>query len=417
MPRRLDELLAVVVTHREAPLEVIGRLEGLKGEAYNRLSSHAYELVVLATCNRFEVYALPREGFLEAAKGLLGDAWRYARLLRGLEAARHLFRVAAGLESAILGENEILGQVAAAYEEARARRSVGKYLGLLFSHAVRVGKLVRSRTGISKGNVGAPGAAVKLASRLAGGLDGRVVVIVGAGEAASIMASLVASEARPARLVVVNRTVERARELAERVGGEWYGLDVLPRLLGEADVVLAAVSAQKPIISRDVLEEAVRGRGRLVIVDISNIPVVEQPVPEGVVYAGLAEVRRVVEEVIEARRREVPKAEAIVEEQLQVFRKLWLRRGADEALAEIMMYAERVVEEEVEELVSRLRGLGVNGAALLVARSFAQSLTKKLLRPLIVYAHEAALHGEIERLNPLVEKFRSELEKRMGRKQ
>jgi glutamyl-tRNA reductase len=416
MPRRLEELLAVTVTHRDAPLEVIGRLEGLKGEAYNALGGSAEELVILATCNRFEVYAIPRSGFLEAVRRFLGSFWPYARVLHGLEAARHLFRVAAGLESAILGENEILGQVAEALEEARARRTVGKYLTLLFTQAVRTGKLVRSRTRISEGNVGAPGAAVKLASRLSGGLDGRVVLVIGAGEAATVMAKLLHSEHKPSRIIIVNRTVERARQLAGEVGGEGYGLDRLPELLREADVVLAAVTAGKPIVAREVLEEAVRSRGRLVIVDISNIPVVEQPLPEGVVYAGLADVQRVVEEVIEARRREVPKAERIVEEQLRIFRKLWLRRGADEALAEIMSYAERVAEEEVEELVSRLRGLGVDGAALLVARSFAQSLTKKLLRPLILYAHEAALRGELDKLNSIVEKFRAELRKKLQSK-
>jgi len=275
---------------------------------------------------------------------------------------------------------------------------------------------VRSRTRISQGNVGAPGAAVRLAGELAGGLRGKTVLVVGAGEAASIMASLAGGEGGAGRILVANRTLERAVALAERVGGEAYGLDNLPRLLREADVVLAAVTVEEPVITRAMLEEAVKARGRLVIVDISNPPAVEQPVPEGVVYAGLDDVKRAIEEVLEARRREVPKAEAIVEEQLQVFRKLWLRRGADEALAEIMAYAERVVEEEVEELVSRLRGLGVDGAALLVARSFAQSLTKKLLRPLILYAHEAAVNGDVARLEGIVEKFRRELEKRLGRR-
>jgi glutamyl-tRNA reductase len=416
MARRLEDLLAVTVTYRDAPLEVIGRLEKLKDRAYDALSGRAEELAVLATCNRFEVYAIPRSGFLEAVQELLREYWRYARVLQGLDAARHLFRVAAGLESAILGENEILGQVAEALEEARARRAAGKYLTLLFTQAVRAGKLVRSRTRISEGSVGAPGAAVKLAAELAGGLDGKTVLIVGAGEAATIMARLVRSEHRPSRIIVANRTVERAEKLAREVGGEAYGLDVLPRLVREADVILAAVTVEEPLLSREVLGEAVRGGRRLVVVDISNVPVVEQPPPPGVVYAGLGDVRRAVEEVLEARRREVPKAEAIVEEQLQILRKLWLRRNADEALARIMGYAEKVMEEEVEELVSKLRSMGVDGAALLVARSFAQSLTKKLLRPLILYAHEAALQGEVEKLEPIVEKFHRELEKRLRRR-
>ncbi|ABM80078.1 glutamyl-tRNA reductase [Hyperthermus butylicus] len=409
MPRLLEELTAVILTHRDAPLDVVGSFESRVGEAYQILRGVVDEAVVLATCNRFEVYALPRRGFVETVIGFLGEASRYARILHGMDVVRHLFRVAAGLESAIIGENEILGQVARAYEEARRRGVAGKYLGLLFSQAVRTGKLVRSRTRISYGNVGAPGAAVKLAREAAGGFDGKHVVVVGAGEAGSIMASLVREEAPTARISIVNRSVDRARELAGKVRGEAYGLDMLPKLLAAADVVLVAVTVNEPVIKRSMLEDVGR---HLVVVDISNPPAVEQPIPSNVYYAGLRDVEKVIKEVLAVRIREVPKAEAIVEEQVALLRKLWLKRGADEAIAEIMRYANRVMEEEVEELVSRLRGLGVDGAALLVARSFAYSLTKKLLRPLILYAHEAALEGSLSKLEEIAQKYRDELARR-----
>ncbi|KSW12539.1 hypothetical protein CF15_07410 [Pyrodictium occultum] len=407
--RPLEDLVVVTVNHRTAPLRVVGALEPRAGEAYERLHAHTDEMVVLATCNRFEVYALYSPRLLAEAESFLGSYARYARVLRGLDAARHLFRVASGLESAILGEDEILGQVAKAYEEARRRGHAGKYMSLLFHYAVKTGKLVRSRTQISYGNVGAPGAAVHAAEKLLGSYDRRTVLVVGAGEAGSIIASLVRQKSRSARIIVANRTLEKAAELAERVRGEAHGLDELPGLLEGADVVFLAVTAREPLITRSMLE---RVRPGTLIVDVSNPPAVEQPVPEHLGYIGLQGLERVIEKTLERRRMEVPKAGRMIEEQLALFRKAWMRRAADEAITVMMEYAGQVVEEELRELQGRLQGLGVDGAAASITRDFAQSLAKKLLRPLIVYAHRAAENGRTGNLEELVEMFRREIEKK-----
>ncbi|WP_055408382.1 glutamyl-tRNA reductase [Pyrodictium delaneyi] len=408
--RTLDELILITINHRSAPLKVVGKLENLVEQAYERLYPYTDELVILATCNRFEVYALESPRLLIEAESLLGDAAKYAVVLRGLDAARHLFRVAAGLESAILGENEILGQVAKAYESARSRGYAGKYMSLLFHYAVKTGKLVRSKTMISYGNVGAPGAAVHAAEKVLGSYDGRRVLVVGAGEAGSIIATLIRQKSSSARLMVVNRTYERAERLAKKVSGEAYSLDKLPELLEYADVVFVAVTVDKPLLTRDLLERMKHGA---LVVDVSNPSAVELPVPSHLGYIGLQGLEKVIQKTLERRRQEVPKAERIVEEQLALFRKAWMRRAADEAIAVMMEYAGRVVEEELQELHGRLRGLGVDGAALTATGDFAQSLVKKLLRPMIVYAHRAAVNGQAHVLEEIVEQFRREIEKRV----
>lgn len=413
MARSLDELVLITVNHRNASLRVVGALENLVDQAYERLYPCTDELVVLTTCNRFEIYALESPRLLVEAESLLGDAAKYAEVLRGLDAARHLFRVAAGLESAILGENEILGQVAKAYEAARSRGYAGKYMSLLFHYAVKTGKLVRSKTMISYGNVGAPGAAVHAAEKILGSYDDRVVLVVGAGEAGSIIASLIRQKSSTARLLVANRTLERAEKLARKLGGEAYGLDELPALLERADVVFTAVAVEKPLLTRRLLE---RMRPGALVVDVSNPSAVELPVPSHLGYIGLQGLEKVIQKTLERRRQEVPKAERIIAEQLALFRKAWMRRAADEAIAVMMEYASRVIDEELRELHSRLRGVGVNGAALTVTGDFAQSLVKKLLRPLIVYAHRAAVNGQAHVLEEIVEQFRREIEKRVTRR-
>ena len=408
----LDDLVAVSISHRWAPLEVIGALEQRARDAYSYLAGSSRELVVLATCNRFEAYALTddQEEFLARVREFLGDSASYARVFRGVDAVRHLFCVAAGLESAIIGENEILGQVARAYEEARRLGFASKYLSMLFQFAVRVGKLVRSETGISRGNVGFPGAAVKLAWERLGDIGDELVAVIGAGDAGSIIASLVREKWSRARIVIVNRSYEKAAELAAKVGGSAYPLDKLREAVSSARVVFVAINALKPVLTRDVLSVLKPGT---LIVDISVPSVVERPVPGHIEYAGLDEVKEAIRDTLEKRLAEVPKAEKIIEDEVRVFVAKWEKRLADEAVAKIMRYAEMVASEELEELTSVLRGRGIDGVVAEPLALFTKSLLKKLMRPLILYAQEQARSGRLDEVERLAEFFEKEIEKRL----
>jgi glutamyl-tRNA reductase len=409
----LQELVNVAVAHQWAPFEAIGSLETEVDRAYEQLSRHADEIVVLATCNRFEVYAIADDELVDAALRFLEERGYagYARVFRGIEAARRLLRIASGLESAVLGETEILGQVSSAYQRALEMGYAGKKLSLLFQYAVRTGKRVRSETRISYGHVGAPGAAVHAVEKSIGGLEGKAVVVVGAGEAGAAIARLVRSQAPRARIIIVNRTLERAAKLAAEVGGEAAPLDddSLARALSEADAVFIAVSSAEPVIRKRHLERVQR---RIMIADISNIPAVEMPLPPNVAYIGLSGIEGYVREVIELRRAEVPKAERIVEESLEKLVRVWTGRAADHAIAKLMAYAEAVYRGEVEELLSALGVRESDGArARSVAEAFARSLASKLLRPVILHLREAALNGDMELLEALARIVEQELEK------
>lgn len=408
----IANILAITINHKNASLDDIGALEPRVEEAYQRLYPYVDEIVILATCNRFEIYAYTSnpDELLTHARSFLGHLWDKALVLHGMDAVRHLFRVAAGLESMIVGETEILSQVRKAYDYARDNAYAGRLLGLLFSRAIHVGKRVRSETRISVGNVGFPGAAVRLAERIFNSLDDKMVVVVGAGEAGKIVATLIRERYKNARIVIVNRTVERALELAKLVGGEGYGLEMLPTLLEKADVVFIAVTTREPVLQARHVE---RARSRLVVIDISVPSAVDENAKKKIRYYGLEDVKRVVNEIVAKRLAEVPKAERIVEEELQVFRRLWARRAADEAIREVMRYAEKVVEEEIAEALSRLHGMGFDGAATGVIEAMARSLAKKLLRPLIVYMHETAQVGEYDVIADVSEAFRRELSKRL----
>ncbi len=411
----LDSLVLMGVDWRLAgDARIFSRLEKLVGRAYELLYPHVDEIVVLATCNRFEVYMVPGVSecsiCAEKIRSLLASAGYEGEVatLKGVEAARHLLRVASGLESMVLGEPEILGQVKRAYEYAARHAYTGKLLDLVFRYAIRTGKRVRSETGLGRGSVGIPGAAVILAERLLSGLEGRVVGVIGAGEAGSIIASNAAKKGA-ARILVANRTYERAVELARRVERvEPVPWDRLERLFVESDVVFAAVTVEEPIVPRSLLEKARRG---LLVIDVSNTPVFEE-VPDWIEYHGFEEVVKVAREFAEARRSEVPKAEAIIEEELAKLERVVKKKMADDAIEAMMRFARAMVDREVSRAVSVLRGRGVEVEKVQdVLADLAWSSVRKSLRPLVVALHEAAEKGRLKMLKEVKEYFDREYAK------
>lgn len=391
---------AVLVNHKNCSLEVVRALSspGL-GEIYSALSGAAPGLVVLSTCNRVELYwygeevegvvSMIRDFFLDRA-GV--DPLECATTLHGDAVAFHLFRVASGIESLMVGENEILVQVRQAAEEAARRGTLDPYLKLLFHRAVVVGKRARRETRISAGAVSIPLVAAKLASEKLGGLEGRTIVIVGAGEAAAIMAEAVAKQ-KPGRLVVVNRTPGRAKRLAEKLGAEWGGLEALPDLLGEADAVLVAVGGS--VLSRATLNRY--AKPGLLVIDVSMPPAVEGSDKASILW--IDDLKPVAEKNRRMRESEIPRVEQIVEEEVKVFRKLVRRRIADEVLAKIMERAESIRRRELERALQALgsKGVALDGASFIV-ESMSRSIVRKVLQPVFDAAREAAEKGDFTHL-------------------
>ncbi len=335
------ELLVFGTNHRVAPAAARDRLALSADEARSVLdalvagSNGSFaigEAVVLSTCTRTEIFAWTgasaaatrrmRET-LGATKGngALPDE-RHTFSLTGPRGARHLFRVAAGLDSLMIGEPQVLGQVRRAYLRAEEMGSCGPYLSRLFQAAVRTGKRARAETGISEGSASVAFAAVRLAINILSDISRLGVLVVGAGRTGAHAARKFAARG-PAKLTIVNRTLERARAVAEEVGAVAHPFDRLGEVLKDSDVVVTATSAPNPVLRAATLRAIMKERrGRpLVVIDIANPRDVESSAAgiANVFLRDLDSLGDIVQENLIRRSKQIPQVERIVEEELRHF--------------------------------------------------------------------------------------------------
>jgi glutamyl-tRNA reductase len=343
----MSELLALGISHKTAPVALRERLafsEGAASEFARHLTATAEvrEAVVLSTCNRTELYLVVGDP-VRAESDVLGLLAGRASIRptelaeaiyspRNCDAARQLYRVTAGLESMIVGEAEIQGQVRRAHEAAMRAGCAGPLTNRLFAAALSTGKRVRSETGIGSSRVSVPSVAVDLALSVLDGLEGRHVVILGAGETSELMARALADQGADT-IFVANRHADRALSMAQRFGGSVVGLDKLPDQLLHADIMLSSTSSPHPIVGREELELVMHGRsGRpLLLIDIA-VPRDVDPACaelEDVMLYDIDDLQAVVARNLNTRAEEVPRALEIVEEEIHRFAR-WL--GQSEAL-------------------------------------------------------------------------------------
>ncbi|MBI5202630.1 MAG: glutamyl-tRNA reductase [Elusimicrobia bacterium] len=289
------------------------------------------EAVVLTTCNRFEVYAVVDESREAAARLALTegfDAWAQTALgeaayeRSGADAIKHLFQVASGLDSLVVGESEILGQVKQAYETARVAGATGKLTNVLFQRAIFLGKKVRSDTGIAVGHTSVASVAVDLAERIFGSLRDREVLLLGAGEMAELTATHLAS-CKIGRLLVANRTFERGRDLAERFRGAAVRWEAFAERLETVDIVIGSTGADRAVLTREMVERAQPARkGRsLFLIDIAMPRDVEETVSDldHVYLYSLGDLQGIVDENLARRRGELEAATRLVDEASREF--------------------------------------------------------------------------------------------------
>jgi glutamyl-tRNA reductase len=356
-------LLLVGISHRTAPVELRERLDfqarGVDA-ALRALSVQegSREAVVLSTCNRAEVYAACEdvESARSAVTAFLADFHQVDRATLqphvyahvDLDVARHLYRVAAGLDSMVMGEPQILGQVKDAHATATAARAVGPSLNRLFHSSFAVGKRVRTETGLGSGAVSVGFAAVALARKIFGELEGRSVLVIGAGEMGKLTARHMKSQGVH-RITIVSRTFANAARTAQAIGGasaaSWEEIDAA---LAESDIVITATGAGAPILTKARLETIMRPRPSrpLFIIDIA--------VPRDV-EAAAGEIEQVfLYNVDDLQATEVERAEAIVNDEVARFA-AWLRaRGAVPAIVALRQHFEAVRRAELERLEFKL---------------------------------------------------------------
>ncbi len=367
------ELLALGMSHKTAPVALRERLAFTEAQAVQFAEQaiagpEVSEAVVISTCNRTEVYLVVGDA-VQAEADVLGMLARRASIRptelaqeiyspRNCEAARQLYRVTSGLESMIVGEAEIQGQVKRAYEAALAAGTTGPLSNRLFAAALTTGKRVRSETGIGSSRVSVPSVAVDLAQDVLGGLTDRRVMLLGAGETSELTAQALANQG-VGTIFVANRHADRALSLAQRFGGSVVGLDKLPEQLIEADIVVSSTSSPHPILGAEELAVVMAERrerdGRpLLLIDIAVPRDIDSRCAdlEGVTLYDIDDLQAVVRRNLGAREEIVPQAEEIVEEEIKRFAR-WL--GQAETLPTVAALRRRG-EEIVERVLSENEG-------------------------------------------------------------
>jgi glutamyl-tRNA reductase len=358
-------------THASAGAEgiadVISKL-GPDADGFVGSLSSVTEYVILRTCNRFEIYAASTNDAAtdEAFRRFGTEKVPYAKddgiwyILRDIASVRHLFRVTCGLDSMIIGEDQIQGQVRDAYNAARAEGHVGKAMERLFERALHIGKRVRSETELNSGAISVGSAAVELAEEEIGGLRGKTVAVIGAGDMATVVAKNLRSRS-PNAIVVSNRTYEHARELAGQLNGVAVNFDKVAEAMGGSNLVIVATSAPHVLIDRAMAERAMIGRSQeLLIIDISvprNVADDVSSVP-GVKVDSMEGIKAVSSRNLMKRRMEIVGAEAIVREELAVLECERGENAANEVIGCIAKRNSQICDEELSVAVSRIQ----NGA-------------------------------------------------------
>jgi glutamyl-tRNA reductase len=408
----VDRLVCLGLSHRTAPVELRERLGALGPAAGScpAVDEHA----VLSTCYRVELYAYLSEGVEGAREELvavLADGHGVDRELlvdhlyvhAGEDVCRHLCRVAAGLDSLVLGEAEILGQVRDAQDEALAAETAGPVLSLLFRTAIAAGRRARSETAIGANPATASSMAMALAAGVLGDLRERRGLVVGAGRIG--LQTLKAAAGRGiSELAVANRTHGRAAEAAASFGAGAHGLDELEDLLAWADVAVTATSSEEPVVSAaTVAAAAARRDGRpLVLVDLAVPADVERAAGDvpGVRLFDVDDLRAGLDDAIASRLREVPKVEAIVDQEVDSFRRRYRELEVEPVVAALRRQAETL---RVAELERTLRDLGdVDPETAMRIEHLSRSLVKKLLHEPTIRLRERAGEGDADEVAALL---------------
>lgn len=386
-------IVVMGINHRSAPLDVIERVsisDGALPKALHGLASreNVRETVVLSTCNRTEVYVVAekfhgayadvRDFFCEIS-GLSADELHPHFYSQHDDAAvAHLFEVACGLDSAVLGESEILGQVKLAWEKARDEATARTTLNMLFRYAVEVGKRARTETAIGSSTASISHAAVEMARELLGSLSGRRVLVVGAGDMGAGIARALAG-AGATDIVVLNRSTERAEKLAERVGAVVGDFSDMATVLTSVDVVLTCTGSGKTIITEHMVKTARSNAQPLLIVDIAMPRDVEHSVGglAGVTLRDLHDLRDWAQTGIEARKIEAQQVREIVAYEVERFGQDFVARQAAPLIAKLHERVETLRRSEIDRFSSRLSGLSAE------QREHVEVLTKAIVAKLL----------------------------------
>jgi glutamyl-tRNA reductase len=423
------EIVLVGLNHRTAPVEVRERVSFTAEQARRaseelRARGILEETLVLSTCNRSEVYGVPPESSHECAPGLSSFLSEFHAVRPDVlsvslyhhydrQAVEHLFRVSAGLDSMLLGEAEILGQVREAYRFAHEHGATGPVLNRLFQGALEVGKRVRTETELGTRPMSVASAGVKLAERIFGKLTERSALVLGAGTISEQVVSQLRDKGI-AHLYVMNRSRDRAEELAEVFGGKVVGWGEWDSALRTPDVVVSSVAADDPVLRREILERAMAARGNraLFLMDLGMPRNIEAAVGElyNVYVYNMDDLSEIVQQNRNARESEIPRAENIVTEHVGKFLS-W--QASVELVGLVEALRNRIRDERaafVRARMESIKHLSESDRAH-VEKLMDEMLEKLLLEPAQRLRGEKELRRKIQNVEALRDLFLSNREK------
>ena len=407
-------IVAIGCNHRSTPLAVLERMTIAADDLPKALSDlgsadNLSEVVVLSTCNRVEIYAYAEKfhGGYQDIREFIGrhaglapeDIADHLYALHDAEAVRHLFSVTAGLDSAVVGEHEILGQVRTAWDRSSEHGTVGSVLGPLFRHALETGKRARTDTAIGRGIASVSQAAVALATDHLGGLEGRTVLVLGAGEMAEGTVKSLAA-AGTSDIFLANRTWENAVRLAEACGGTAVTLDQLQDALVAVDMLVTTTGAQDIILARvgvaDVIER--RAGRELVIVDVA-VPRDVDPAAgdlDGVTLLDMDDIGAFVDQQMVTRTRVVGNVETIVDEEVVRYQAVTSAREVAPLVSQLRSRGAEIADAELDRFAAKLAHL--EPAERDAVEAMAKGIVNKLLHEPTVRLKDAAGHARGDRL-------------------
>jgi glutamyl-tRNA reductase len=395
----------MVISHKKAKIEEMesawhGDLDGL----LDHLSNHeyVYECVVLKTCNRVEIYVVsPKSSsVLFSFAKEMGASTHIIDFYGHDESLEHLLRLSGGLESMIVGEDQILGQIKDLYAYCKKKGTTGKILDTAFDKAIQVGKRIRNETRINKGSVSIGSAAVDLAEDILEGLTGKSVLVIGAGEIGVLVAKALAEKDIEA-IYIANRTFKKAEEIAYELGGYAVKLNDVQAQLKNADVVISGTGAPHYILTREMIEKTMSERDKtrkLLLIDIANPRDIEESVAEleNVELCNIDNLRVISEKTLKMRKEEAKKAEDIIQEEIKLLNLQYKRQRADKIISDLYRQVYDVRINEREKAVNRLSAYHTIGKIETeVLDDLTHSIANKILaEPTKVLRQAAELENE-----------------------
>ncbi|PCH83571.1 MAG: glutamyl-tRNA reductase [Piscirickettsiaceae bacterium] len=412
-------LLTLGLNHNTAPIEIREKLVFAPERIISSLQSltnlsTVEEAAILSTCNRTEIYCDLAQNQQEELIAWLAsqhnlrhdEIKRYLYSHRDLNSIKHMSRVACGLDSMILGEPQILGQMKSAYQQASTAGTLGKYLGKLFQHTFQVAKKVRTDTAIGSSPVSVAFAGVKLAQQIFADLSKQTALLIGAGETIELTAQHL-KELHIGRLIVANRTLEKAHVIAARCNGYAIEIKDIPEHLAEADIVFSSTASQLPILGKGSVETAIKKRKHkpMFMVDLAVPHDIEKEVGElsDVYLYCVDDLRNIIDEGLQTRREAAEQAEDIIDTQVSNFQ-TWVRaQGASNTIQQLRRQAEQARDSVLDKALQSLHNGQSPEEAL---KRLANDLTNKLLHEPSSSIKQASADGNNQLLQSAEQLFK-----------